>query len=422
MRNLRWVIAALLFGETILNYLDMQSLAVLAPELSKQIGLTDVQYARVGEAFQLAYLLSFLVGGWIIDRVGVRWGLTISMIWWSAAAVAHAWAMTADQLALCRFLLGLGYPGAYLAAAKAASEWFPPQERGLVTGIYTSGATVGATVAPPLVARLALTWSWQTAFIVTGGAGLVYAVLWFAIYRTPRSHPWISAAELAYIQKHKNEGRQAIQSSWKRDLPLLVRSRYFWAIVLGRMIGDTPWIFYVWWIPKYLSDTQGLDLKAIGYVAWVPFLFADIGSLGGGWLSGRFVRKRGIAPVESRMRVMRVCAAITSLTFLIYYLPSTATVVGVMSVMVLATAAWMVNLSTVAVDVFPAQIVGTAVGLTTVGAVLGQLVFTHFIGKIVQEHSYDPLFFIMSVLTPTAYGIIRLILRSRPQPASADGK
>ena len=236
-----------------------------------------MQYAQIGEAFQAAYLVSFILGGWIIDKIGVRWGLSLSILWWSLAAISHGWATSVQGLLICRLLLGLGYPGAYLAAAKAAAEWFPPQERGFVTGIYTSGATVGATLAPPLVAWLALSYSWQYAFFVTGSAGVIYAVVWFLVYRKPSEHPLLSAGERAYILS--GAGAESEKNlSLRESLPLLARSRYFWAIIVGRMIGDTPWIFYVMWIPKYLSDTQGLDLKAIGYVAWVPFLFADAGA------------------------------------------------------------------------------------------------------------------------------------------------
>jgi ACS family hexuronate transporter-like MFS transporter len=407
--RVRWIIAALLFGETILNYLDLQTLSVLAPQLTQDLGLSNVEYARIGEVFQAAYLVSFIIGGWIIDRIGVRLGLSLSILWWSLAALSHGWATSVQGLMLCRFFLGLGYPGAYLAAAKAASEWFPPQERGLVTGIYTSGATVGATVAPPLIAWLALKYSWQYAFFVTGGAGVLYALVWFLVYRRPSEHPLLSAEEREYVLSSRVDDSETALPLQK-SVPLLARDRHFWAVVLGRMIGDTPWIFYVMWIPKYLSDTQGLDLKAIGYIAWVPFLFSDVGSLAGGWFSGRFLRTTGGSPLQARLKVMLGCALVSMLTFTIYFLPSTTAIVAMMSLMMFSTMAWMVNLSTIPIDVFPKQIVGTAVGLTTVGAVLGQLVFTYFIGEIVQRYSYGPLFFIMSVLPPLAYAVIRAIL------------
>ena len=410
----RWIIALLLFGETVLNYLDLQTLSVLAPTLTKELSLNNIQYAEIAQAFQLAYFVTFILGGWVIDKLGVRWGLALSITWWSLAAMAHGLSSHYRDLLIYRFLLGLGYPGAYLAAAKAASEWYPPQERGFVTGVYTSGATVGATVAPPLIAWLALQYSWRYAFYITGAAGIFYALVWVLLYRQPEKHPLLSASERTYILAGREQGPNGTVSL-RKSLPFLLRNRHFWAIVLARMIGDTPWIFYVFWIPKFLTATRGLDLMAIGMIAWIPFLFADIGSLGGGWLSGRLVR-RGNTPVQARLKVMFGCAAVSLFTFAIYFAPSTALVVALMSIMMLSTMAWMVNLSTIPVDVFPTAMVGTAVGLTTAGAIVGQLAFTSLIGYIVETYSYSPLFFMMSLMAPTAYVVIRLILRGVPEP------
>jgi len=410
--RIRWVIAGLLFCETVLNYLDLQTLSVLAPTLSKEMGLTDIQYAHIAQAFQIAYLITFLLGGWVIDKLGVRWGLALAMFWWSLAEAAHGFAHSSHDLMVFRFLLGFGYPGAYLAAAKAASEWYPPQERGFITGVYTAGATVGATVAPPLIAWLAIRYSWRDAFFITGIAGVLYVLVWLPIYRTPEKHPFLSESERNYILAGRGDKAKPAPPV-RESLPFLLRNRYLWAIVLGRMIGDTPWIFYVLWIPKFLNTTQGLDLRALGMVAWIPFLFSDVGSLGGGWLSGRLI-KQGTNPVQARLKVMLGCACISFFTFTIFFARSTAVVVGLMSVMMFATMAWMVNLSTVPVDVFPKEMVGTAVGLTTAGAIIGQTTFTYFIGHIVHTYSYGPLFFIMSFMAPTAYFVIRIILRKIP--------
>lgn len=407
--RVRWLIAILLFGETILNYLDLQTLSVVAPELTKAIGMTDLQYSHIAMAFQFAYLFSFIVGGWVIDKLGVRWGLFLSMLWWSAAAAAHGFASTSHDFMVFRILLGIGYPGAYMAAAKAAAEWYPPQERGFVTGVYSAGATVGATLAPPLIAWLTLQYSWRDAFFVTGTAGLVYAMAWLIMYRSPSSHPWLREPERQYILSSREETKVKTPPL-RKTLPYFVRNRYFWAIVLGRMIGDTPWIFYVLWIPKYLNEAEGLNLHAIGYLAWIPFLFSDAGSLGGGWLSGIFVR-HGFDPVRARLRVMLGCAVVTLFTFTLYFVHSVPIVIVLLSLMMLCTMGWMINLSTVPVDVFPKEMVGTGVGLTTAGAIIGQLAFTFAIGHIVQLYSYGPLFFIMSGLEVIAYMVIRFILR-----------
>lgn len=412
--RIRWIVAAFLFVETILNYLDLQTISVLAPKLTKEIGLSNVQYADIVLAFQVAYLITFTLGGWVIDRLGIRWGLALSIMWWSLAEVATTYAHTGSQLMVYRFLLGLGYPGAYLAAAKTASEWYPPQERGFITGVYTSGATVGATLAPPLIAWLALNYSWRDAFFLTGVAGLVYAIAWTLFYRDPDQHPLLSERERIYIFADRDKEQKRSPAVWD-TLSLLLNNRYFWAIVIGRMIGDSPWAFYVYWIPKFLSTSEHLNLRAIGLVAWVPFLFSDLGSLGGGWFSGLLIR-RCRSPVKSRMRVMVVCASVTAFTFLIHFTQGTAFILALMSLMMFSEMAWMVNLSTLPVDVFPQEIVGTAVGLTTAGAIIGQLALTFAIGHIVQVYSYTPIFFIMSCLAPIAYCVVRLILRQAPDP------
>lgn len=412
--RIRWVVAAFLFVETILNYLDLQTLSVLAPKLTKEMGLSNLQYANLVVAFQMAYLITFTLGGWVIDRLGIRWGLTLSMVWWSLAEMATSYAHTGSQLMVYRFLLGLGYPGAYLAAAKTASEWYPPQERGFITGIYTSGATVGATVAPPLIVWLALNYSWRDAFFLTGFAGLVYAVGWALFYRDPQRHPWLSERERDYIFADRDKEKKG-GPTVRHTLSFLFKSRYFWAIIIGRMIGDSPWVFYIYWIPKFLSTSENLNLRAIGLIAWVPFLFSDVGSLGGGWFSGLLIR-RGRGPVKSRLRVMLVCACATAFTFAIHFTQATAIIVALMSLMMFCEMAWMVNLTTLPVDVFPQEIVGTAVGLTTTGAIIGQLAFTIAIGHIVQAYSYTPIFFMMSCLAPIAYCMVRLILRRAPDP------
>jgi ACS family hexuronate transporter-like MFS transporter len=258
-------------------------------------------------------------------------------------------------------------------------------------------------------------YSWQYAFFLTGGAGVLYALLWFTRYRKPSEYPSLSIEERTYILAG-SAGEPAERVSLRHSLPFLVGDRHFWAIIVGRMIGDTPWIFYVMWIPKFLSDTRGLDLKTIGHVAWLPFLLADLGSLGGGSLSGWFLRRNRTSALASRLKVMSFSAILSTFTFTIYFLSSTTAIVVVMGLMMLSTMAWMVNLSTLPVDVFPKRLVATSVGLTTVGAILGQLVFTYFIGIIVQRYSYGPLFFIMSILPALAYGVIRLIL-----PSAANG-
>jgi MFS transporter, ACS family, hexuronate transporter len=414
--RVRWIIAGLLFVDTVLNFLDLETLSVVAPILTKLLNIGNIQYARINQVFEVGYLIGFVLGGWLIDRLGVRWGLAFAIIWWSIAELAHGSVGSARGLMYCRFLLGLTYPGAYVAASKAAAVWFRPEERGLVTGIYTAGATVGATVAPPLVAWLALSYGWQYAFFVPGSAGLVFLVCWLLFYYDPEHHRFLSEPERQYILSGRGEAQKSTPP-FRESLSLLLRSRFFWAIFLGKMVGDPPFIFYVYWMPKFLNESLGLDMRAIGFVAWVPFLFADLGSIGGGWLSGRLVRW-GVDPFAARLKTMLGCAAISMFAFTIYFVHSTALAIGLMSLMMAAIMGWMVNTTTVVLDVFPEELVSMATGLCIAGTVLGQIIFTYAIGRIVQAYSYGPLFFMMSIMAPAAYTLIRLIVRnaSSPQP------
>src|SRR5215472_14592561 len=198
--GLRWVIASLLFTETLLAYLDLQEMSVLAPVLAKTIGMTNSQYAFVAQGFLVSYSVAFLLGGLVIDKLGVRWGLGASIFCWSVANALHALANTPNELAICRFLLGLAYPAAFVAAARAVSEWYPPKERALVYGISVSGATFGAIVAFPIVAWMVAHWTWRAPFLVTGIIGVLLSPIWLMVYYPPEYHPWVTDKERQYVK------------------------------------------------------------------------------------------------------------------------------------------------------------------------------------------------------------------------------
>jgi ACS family hexuronate transporter-like MFS transporter len=411
IHNFRYVILGLLFLETILNYTDFQTLAVLAPILKGPQGLlmTDGDYARANLCFQAAFVLMFLLGGWIVDWLGSRWAMALAVAWWSAAEILHGLARNPTDLMVCRFLFGFAYPGAYLAAAKIVSEWYPAKERALGTGVYTAGATVGATIAPPLIAWLFSWAGWRPVFFAVGGAGFFYLVLWLVFYRTPEKSAWLTASERELILKGREGGEVAEKAA---DIPIshVLRDRQFWAITLGRMLGDNPWIFYVSWVPLYLNNEFHLSIKDIGLIGWIPFLFSDLGSLGGGWLSGVLVR-RGWPVIKARLAIMSVSACVLALTFVLGLVSSTALIIGALSLMMFCTMAWMVNLSTLPVDIFPQQIVGRVTALTSTGATVGQALLTLVIGYCFTHHAYKQLFVMMSFAAPLALVVVRFLLR-----------
>lgn len=413
VHKFRYLVLGLLFLETALNYTDFQALAVLAPVLKGRHGLlmTDGDYARANLCFQIPFVAMFLLGGWIVDRLGARRTMAFAVAWWSAAEFLHGFARTPGDLMLCRFLFGFAYPGAYLAAAKIVSEWCPPGERALGTGVYTAGATIGATIAPPLIAWIYSWAGWRPVFYYIGAAGFVYLVVWLAFYRAPEENSWLSDTERGLILETRE---QVVESATERSvlsMAHVLRGRRFWAVTLGRMLGDNPWIFYVSWVPLYLNNQFHFSMKEIGFFGWIPFLFSDLGSLGGGWLSGVLVR-RGWPVIRARLAIMGATASVLAFTFAMGFVSSPAVIVGALSLMMFCTMAWMVNLSTLPLDIFPEQIVGRVTALTSTGATIGQTALTVVIGYCFSRHAYRQLFVLMSFAAPLAFIVVGSLIRS----------
>jgi ACS family hexuronate transporter-like MFS transporter len=415
IRGLRWVIAVFLFVETLLAYLDLQELSVLAPILAKELAIDNKEYAFITQAFLVAYTITFLLGGLVIDRLGVRRGLGLSLALWSAANTMHALAHNGSELAAYRFLLGLLYPGAFLAAARAVSEWYPPQERAFAYGIYVSGATVGSVVAYPMVVSLSSQWSWRAPFLVTGILGMLLSLLWVLIYRRPEEHPWVTDNERDYVMRGRPvEVEGDIRPPWK----LVLKTRVLWAVGIGRFISDSVWMFYVLWMAKFLVDSQGLTITEMGRIGWIPFVFADVGSIGGGWISGWLIR-RGKATRRARITLLTATTLVRACTMLLVLRHSTPVLIALMSILVMSTTAWQVNLSVMLVDKFPARAVATAAGITTSLGTFSTVFFTAGVAWLVQIDSYRPVFVLMSVLSVTAYFVVRLILRGDEAPGQS---
>ncbi len=401
----RWVIALLLFAETLLAYLDLQEMSVLAPTLAKTIGMTNSQYAFVAQGFLVSYTVAFLLGGLVIDKLGVRWGLGASIFCWSVSNALHALANTPNELAVCRFLLGLAYPAAFVAAARAVSEWYPTQERALVYGISVSGATFGAIVAFPLVAWMTAHWTWRAPFLITGVGGILLSPVWLMAYRPPEDHPWITEMERQYV-KSVSPGEK-LEAGWRWTS--LLKTRPFWAVGIGRFISDSVWVFYVIWFAKFLTDAQGLSLQQMGKDGWIPFLFADVGFIGGGWLSGRLI-KGGMASRRARITVLTGATLVRAFTFILVARYSTPVLLFLVGIFVLCTTAWQVNLSVLLVDSFDPRVLATASGFTTSMGTFSTILFTAAVGWIVQHYSYRPVFVLLSVLSLASYVVVLLIL------------
>lgn len=417
--HLRWWIAGLLFLSTVINYMDRQNLSILARTIQNDLRISDVEYSYVVQAFLLAYTVTYIFAGRFTDWLGTRASMTLFIVWWSLADMLTSLARSAWSLAGFRFLLGMGEPGNYTAAPKAVSEWFPAKERGLVIGIYTAGATLGATIAPPVIAWLASLYGWRPVFLFTGSLGLIWVIPWLWLYRRPEEHPRITESERAYVcAADAAVPLERFDHPWRSVL----RRRETWVLMLARLITDPVWYFYLFWFPKYLADARQLSLIEVGKIAWIVYLAADIGCIAGGYLGGVLIT-RGMAPIASRLWIMGLAALILPLSPMVAFVPSPLVAVLIAALAALGHLAWQVTLGALVVDLFPKPLVGTVFGLVAAGSGFGGMLSSNLVGRVVTAMSYTPLFVAMGFLHPLAWLLVRrgvtgrLFSRARPHAA-----
>ena len=418
----RWTICALLFFATTINYIDRQVLGILAPDLQRSIGWNEVEYSHIVVAFQVAYAIGLVLTGRLLDTLGTRLGFAIAITLWSVAAMFHAAARSALGFGIARFCLGLGEAANFPASIKTVAEWFPKKERAFATGIFNAGSNVGAVIAPAVVPFIALTWSWQWAFILTGAIGFLWLALWLVVYRPPESHPRLSKAEFAHIRSDAEEPITPVpwlkllgrRRGWK-----LYPTKQTWAFALGKFMSDPFWWFYLYWLPKFLNEKHGLSLSDLGPPLIVIYLIADVGSVGGGWLSSFFI-KRGWTINRARKTTLLVCAVCV---IPIVFAAKVSSLWGAVALISLATAAhqgWSANLFTLASDMFPRRAVGSVVGIGGMAGSVGGVVVSTAVGYILQwTGSYVPVF----VLAGSAYLAALLVIHTlapRLEPAQLD--
>ena len=402
--HLRWWITGLLFLATVINYMDRQNLSILARTIQNDLHISDLQYSNVVQAFLLAYTLSYLVAGRLTDYFGTRVSMACFVIWWSIADMCTSLSRGLLSLGCFRFLLGLGEPGAYTAAPKAVSEWFPPKERALVVGIYTAGATLGATLAPPLIAYLATNFHWRAVFLFTGSLGLFWVIPWLLLYRKPEEHPRVTPEERQIIGAPESPTADVPppEGRWR----YILGRRDTWMLMFGRMITDPVWYFYLFWFPKYLTDARHLTLAEVGRIAWIVYLAADLGCIFGGYVSGLLIKK-GCAPARSRLRIMAISALVLPLSPLINSASSPLMAVGIAAIAAFAHLSWQILMGALVVDIYPKPIVGTVFGLIAAGSGFGGMLSTNLVGRAVTYYSYTPVFIVMGCLHPVAYLMLR---------------
>ena len=410
--HLRWWITGMLFLSTVINYIDRQTLSILARTIQDDLGMSDLEYSYVVQAFLLAYTVTFIFAGRITDWLGVRISLAGFIIWWSLANMATSLSRSALSLGAFRFLLGVGEPGNYTAAPKAVSEWFPPKERGLVVGIYTAGATVGATIAPPLIAFTATSYGWRTTFVITGALGLLWVIPWLWLYRRPQEHTRITNKELALISPADTaETTSQKTSEWKR-----------WKVLLSR---KETWLLLL----ESRNHRPGLVLLSL-LVSEIPQRCetSHITGSGNAGLAGISRRRRrkhrwrlGVGSANQTRNatgekpsnmVMTVCACLLPLSPLVALSSSVKVALAIASIAALAHLAWQVTLGALIIDLYPSHSVATAFGIVAAGSGLGGMLSTNVVGHLVTSYSYTPVFIIMGVLHPCALLLIRRLRSS----------
>lgn len=406
----RWTICALLFFATTINYIDRQVLGILAPVLEKEIGWSESEYGLIVTSFQAAYAIGLLLIGRFMDAVGTKIGYSLAMIFWSIAAMAHALARSAFGFGAARFALGLGEAGNFPAAIKTVAEWFPKKERALATGIFNAGSNVGAVVAPLVVPWITITYGWQEAFIVTGAIGFTWLAFWWFLYEVPQRSKRVKADELAFIQSDPPDTPEKI--SWLK----LMSHKQAWAFAIGKFLTDPIWWFYLYWVPKFLYKSYGLTLDKLGPPLIVIYLMADVGSIGGGWLSSAFI-KRGWDVNKGRKTAMLICALAVIPIVFASQASSMWVAVALLSLATAAHQGWSANIFTTASDMFPRKAVGSVVGFGGMAGSIGGMLFASSAGFILEfTGSYYTLFIVAGVAYLLALGIFHVLV-PKIQPA-----
>jgi len=407
IHNLRWWMAATCFLATTINYIDRLSLSIAAPAICREFGFSNTDYSSILMAFMIAYAIMQGVSGRIIDRIGTRIGMAASIVWWSLAGMAHALAGGLWSFRLVRFLLGAGEAGNWPGATKVVSEWFPARQRGLAVAIFDSGSSIGGIIAPPLVTWFILHTGWRTTFLVTGSLGFLWLALWLLIYSSPEDSRFITKDELELIlddRQKEHRGPDALVP-WRS----LLHYRQVWGLILGRLLTDCVWWFYVFWLPKYLTDRHGFNLAQIGMLGWIPFVAVDAGNLGGGWLSGVLVR-RGWSLNGARKFVLILGAGAMVAGLPAGLTGNSGLCLALIAAANLGYAAWGTMLLTLPSDLFPSSTVASVSGLSGMGAGLGGILFTAAAGRVIDRVSYAPVFVAMGVMPVLALLLVLALI------------
>jgi MFS transporter, ACS family, aldohexuronate transporter len=406
-RSLRWHMAGLLSAAIAVSYLDRQSLSVAIAAVQRDIPLTNTDFSQLQAAFLLAYALMYAGGGALVDRLGTRRGLLAIMVAWSLAAASHGLARGFQSLLASRFLLGAGEGGGFPAATKAVAEWFPARERSLAMGVINAGTAVGAVIAPPLIAAILAFAGWRWVFFLTGLVGLLWTVWWMRVYYPAAVHPRLPDAERLELHEVLTPGAaDAGSMAWRR----LLSYPQVWGLVVAKFLSDAAWYFYLFWLPKYLYDARGFDIKQVGAYAWIPYAAAGMGCLLGGWFSGRLLRA-GFSLDAARKLALGASAAVMPSIVFVTVVP-VELAIALFSVAFFGQQSWSTLVMIVPADLFPRRVVASVAGLVGFGGAMGGVVFNLVAGRILDSGlGYGTVFAIVGTFHVIAFVVILATIR-----------
>jgi len=421
LHEVRWKILLLLFLITVINFVDRQTLSVVAPVLLETYHMSNSDYARMVSAFMLGMMAGEFPVGWLMDRIGARSGFSLAVLWWSVATAMHATGRSVLQFSLFRFWMGTGECGNFSGAMKVISEWFPERERALGVGVFNSGSTIGAVIATPFIVFLTLHFGWRAAFLLPALLGAGWTLLWRSYYAPLRSHPRLTQAERTYIEEGKTL-TPAAPSNWE-----LLSRKEVWGLMLCRFFVGPVVQFYLFWTPEYLYRSRGLSLAQIGLFAWVPFLFGDLGSISGGWAAG-FLMRHHVSLNAARFLMMYAGALCCLMSIGVVQTATAAVAIAFICLVLFGHYFLSANMFAAISDLIPKPAVGRVTGLTGIAGGLSGLLFPLLTGFLIDRFSYAPVFFIAAVMPLSGvallHGSVRRIQSStlmssanRPNPS-----
>lgn len=418
IKNYRWLIVTLLFFATTINYLDRQIIGLLKPILEKEFNWTETDFAHIVMSFTAAYAIGLISVGWLIDKIGTKLGYAITVVFWSLAGMAHAFARGAFGFCMARIGLGLGEAGNYPAAMKTVAEWFPNRERALATGIFNMGTSVGVVVALLLVPLILNYYGWQEVFLITGALGFIWLIFWWRLYAVPAEQKRLTAEEYKLITEGQDDEKITTEKKIAFKWGKLFKFPQTWAYVTGKALIDPIYWFFLFWLPSYFATTFSLDLKKPSLELMIIYAATTIGSFAGGYFSSYLIKK-GWPVLKARKAALLIFAVLEVSIILAQFASSAWMAVALISIAVAVHQAWATNIFTTASDMFPKEAVSSVVGIGGMAGAVGGIFFPMLVGYLLDTYKaagnlqggYNILFTICGFTYLLAWIIIHLLTR-----------